>query len=116
VEPVLVTHATVFGHPLSPGDRQMLTIWREWIPMLKEDGFVDMEQRMNQVIRAVAAERRLVLIDAAAEIPPGNKYFGDFAHFTTQGAHLMAGKIATGLEPVLYSQVAQSGVSPSPNP
>ena len=115
-EPVLVTHATVFSHPLSASDRQMLTVWREWIPMLKEDGFVDMEQRMNQVIRAVAAERHLVLIDAATEIPPGNKYFGDFAHFTTQGAHLMAGKIAAGLEPALNSEVAQSGGQASPNP
>ncbi len=116
VEPVLVTHATVFGHPLSASDRQMLTVWREWIPMLKEDGFVDMEQRMNQAIRAVAAERHLVLIDAATEIPPGNKYFGDFAHFTTQGAHLMAGEIAAGLEPALNSEVAQSGGQASPNP
>ena len=54
VEPILVTHATIFGKPLSHHDQQMLTAWRWWSPQLKEEGFLDMEQRMNAAIRAVA--------------------------------------------------------------
>jgi lysophospholipase L1-like esterase len=108
VEPVLATHATFFGKPLSREDQQMLTLWREWIPMLTGEGLLDLERRMNAEIRAVAAERHIVLIDTAAEIPPGPRYFGDFTHFTTLGAELMARKVAEGLEPVLSSEVASS--------
>lgn len=123
VEPVLATHATFFGKPLSREDQQMLTLWREWIPMLTGEGLLDLEQRMNAEIRSVAAERHIVLIDAAAEIPPGSKYFADFTHFTTLGAETMAGKIAEGLEPVLSSEIASSAQqndlkrkSDNPNP
>ncbi len=114
VEPVLVTHATFFGKPLSRDDQQMLALWREWIPMLTGEGLLDLEQRMNAAIRSVAAERHTVLIDAAAEIPPGGKYFADFTHFTTLGAELMAGKIAQGLEPVLSSEIASSAKQNDP--
>jgi len=108
VEPVLVTHATVFGKELSLRDRQMLIVWRDSHPMLKESGFVDMEQRMNDVVRTLAVEQHLNLIDAAAEIPHSYRYFADYAHFTTAGAELMADKIAQALELVLSSKVSNS--------
>src|ERR1039458_1163324 len=71
VEPVLVTHATVFGATLSPRDRDLLTAWRKFYPMLREDGFIDMEQRMNRVIRETASREELTLIDPAHEIQHG---------------------------------------------
>lgn len=115
VEPILVTHATVFSNPLSPSDQQMLAVWRGWIPMLTGEGLLEMEHRMNGEIRSVADERHTVLVDAAVEIPTSNKYFADFTHFTTQGAELMAEKLAEGMEPVLSPQVANSAKQfPSP--
>ncbi len=107
VEPVLVTHATVFGKQLSPNDRELLIAWRKFYPMLREEGFLDMELRMNDAMRSVAAEEQVTLVDAAREIPSDPKYFADFSHFTDMGASLMAAKLAHGLEPLTRTQSAR---------
>jgi len=108
VEPVLVTHATVFSKPLAESDHVPLTTWRKIYPMLKEEGFLDMEQRMNDVIRQTAADERVPLIDADKEMPHGPKYFADMVHFTTVGAGVMASILADGLEPHLDSQLQKA--------
>jgi lysophospholipase L1-like esterase len=94
VEPILVTHADSFGeHPAKP-DYQLLTSWRQFYPMLTNDGFIDMEQRMNDAMRSLAAGEHVQLVDAAREIPPSRDNFADFCHFTTLGAGLMASRLA----------------------
>jgi len=112
VEPILVTHATIFSKPLAESDRVSLTHWRKIYPMLKEEGFLDMERRMNDIIRQTATEEHMPLIDADEEMPHGPKYFADFVHFTTYGAGVMASILADGLEPLLAPQVqAANGVT-----
>ena len=108
VEPVLVTHATVFSKPLSESDHVPLTTWRKIYPMLKEEGFLDMEQRMNDVIRQTATDEHVSLIDADREMPHGTKYFADMVHFTTVGAGAMASILSNGLEPLLDSQLQKA--------
>jgi len=108
VEPVLVTHATVFSKPLAKSDHVPLTTWRKIYPMLKEEGFLDMEQRMNDVIRQTAADEHVPLIDADRQMPHGPKYFADMVHFTTVGAGIMASILADGLEPLLNSQLQKT--------
>ncbi len=94
VEPILVTHANPFGeHPVQP-DYDLLTSWRKFYPMLTDDGFIDMERRMNDAMRSLAAEKHIQLIDAAHEIPISRDNFADFCHFTTAGASLMASRLA----------------------
>jgi lysophospholipase L1-like esterase len=105
VEPILVTHATFFSKPFSESDRMMLTNWRKFYPMLKEDGFIDMQSRMNEVVRQTATAEHVPLIDADKEMPPGPKYFGDMVHFTTEGAEVMASILANGMRPLLNSQM-----------
>ncbi|MEX8495129.1 SGNH/GDSL hydrolase family protein, partial [Sphaerotilus sp.] len=87
---VLATHATVFGPDLQPGDGQMLSAWRSYYPELREAGFLDMERRANESLRALAARRGLPLMDAAAQIPGGRRHFADFVHFTDEGARQMS--------------------------
>jgi hypothetical protein len=111
VEPVLVTHATIFSKPLTESDRVSLTHWRKIYPMLKEEGFLDMENRMNDVIRQTATDEHLPLIDADKEMPHGAKYFADFVHFTTYGAGIMASILANGMEPLLASQLPETANS-----
>lgn len=113
VEPVLVTHATAFGSTLTPRDRDLLIEWRKFYPTLKEDGFMDMEKRMNQVIRETANCEKLHLIDAANEIPPGPDYFADMVHFTNKGAEVMAADLTIGLQPVLFPSSSEKRLSPS---
>lgn len=109
VETVLITQATVFGATLSPRDRDLLTAWRKFYPMLKEDGFIDMELRMNRVIRETAGREKLTLIDAADEIPHRPEYFADFVHFTSAGAGVMAEVLTAGLKPVVLPQSRLGG-------
>jgi len=105
VEPVLVTHATAFGKELSGEDHELLVAWRKFYPMLDENGFLDMEQRMNGAIRDVAAQEHVSLIDAARELPRGREYFGDFSHFTSMGAEVMATRLADGLRPLIDARL-----------
>jgi hypothetical protein len=96
VRPVLVTHATAFGNAVSPRDRALLVAWRSFYPTLDEAGFLDMEGRLNDVIRAEAAKRGHILVDAARQLH-GREYFGDWAHFTDRGARVLASSIAAKL-------------------
>ena len=107
VEPVLVTHATAFGNQLSESDRALLVSWRVFYPMLREDGFLDMEQRMNDAIRQTANHEHVSLIDAADEIPPCREYFADFVHFTSAGAAVMASRLADGLQALIDTNMRQ---------
>jgi len=99
--PVLVTHATRFGGRVVPEERYMLVAWRKFYPTLAEEGFLDMERRLNDVIRQVALARNLPLVDAARSMPAGERYFGDFVHFTDEGAALLARMIAGEVAPLL---------------
>jgi hypothetical protein len=95
---VLVTHATYFGNSVEPDERHMLIAWRRFEPTLAEEGFLDMEKRMNRVIRQEAAARKIRLIDAETNLDK-HEYFADWVHFTDVGAHQMATIIADGLFP-----------------
>jgi lysophospholipase L1-like esterase len=108
VVPVVVTHANSFGPTLDEDDRRLLISWRKFYPMLKEEGFLDMERRMNEALRAVAKEQNILLIDVAAEIPPTRQNFGDFVHFTNQGADVMAEKLTEALLPLAQRELQGS--------
>lgn len=97
VQPVLVTHASRFGSTLSRKDHEELTAWRRFYPMLTENGFLDMEKRMNGAIRALASQKGVPLVDGANAVPPGDEYFGDAIHFTNEGSSLLASSIAKTL-------------------
>lgn len=87
---VLATHATYFGSTLKDADKPMMTAWRRFYPDLKEEGFLDLEQRTNAAIKALAQEMNLPLVDVDQAIPPGPANFADFVHFTDAGAARMA--------------------------
>jgi hypothetical protein len=101
IEPLLVTHATHFGTNLSESDYNLLIAWRRFFPMLKEEGFIDMENRMNDAVRRVAQAKGVQLVDAAHTLPSGSKYFADFSHFSDAGAELIADMIAERLESMI---------------
>ena len=86
----------------------MLVSWRVFYPMLKESGFLSMENSMNQVIRRVASAQDVPLLDAAPIMPSGPKYFGDFVHFTDSGAEIFSRFVAARLLPYLKADPATS--------
>jgi lysophospholipase L1-like esterase len=94
---VLVTHATYFGGEVRPEDQRMLRAWRKFYPTLAEAGFLDMENRLNDVVRSVAADRGVLIVDAAREVPRGPTSFVEFVHFTDEGAKRLAEILADRL-------------------
>ncbi|HEX5358059.1 MAG TPA: SGNH/GDSL hydrolase family protein [Aquabacterium sp.] len=91
---LLATHATYFGTTLRDSDRPMMTAWRRFYPELKEEGFIDLEQRTNAAIKELAQEMDLEMVDVDKAIPPGPDNFADFVHFTDAGAARMAQLLA----------------------
>ncbi|HEX2574682.1 MAG TPA: SGNH/GDSL hydrolase family protein [Polyangia bacterium] len=91
---VLVTHATRFGARVAPEEESVLVAWRKFYPVLAPGGFLDMEERMNAVVRDVSKERGLGLADAARRMPTGGRYFAEFVHFTDEGASRLAELVA----------------------
>ena len=101
VVPVIVTHASAFGPGEGAADRSMLVAWRKFYPMLREEGFIQMELRMNDALRSIATEQGALLIDAASNVPHSPDVFADFVHFTNKGASIMARVLADGLSPMM---------------
>ena len=79
VTPILVTHANRFGESLGEKDREQLTAWRRFYPKLTEAGFLDMERRMNDAIRALAKEKQLPLVDGKSSNFLGKSVAGSLA-------------------------------------
>jgi lysophospholipase L1-like esterase len=98
---VLVTHATRFGASVAPNERRYLVAWRKFFPTLQEDGFLDMERRMNQAVIDVARRHAVPLIDAASRLEPGSRNFVEFVHFTDEGANALAALVAQRLHPII---------------
>lgn len=111
VRPIVITHATIFGAVPRNPDRAMLIALRKFYPKLKEEGFLDLEQRINQAMREIAMQQYLTLVDMAREIPPGSEYFGDFVHFTDAGAAFMGKHLADTVEPLLRQSSGAPSVS-----
>ena len=98
VVPVLVTHATYFGPRLDSHETPMMINWRQFYPMLKEEGFLDLEARANAVLKDIAFSEHLILIDAASMMPEGGEFFADFVHFTDRGSKIFSELIAERLQ------------------
>ena len=115
-EPVLITHANRFKDHVDPSESFMLVSWQRFYPMLREDAFLKMEVSMNDVMRQVAQQQGVLLIDAAPAMPSGPNYFGDFVHFTDKGSAAFSQIVADKLTPMLYSSSAQSPAAPTSSP
>jgi hypothetical protein len=117
IKPILVTHATYFGQSVEPDERHMLFAWRRFEPTLAEDGFLDVEKRLNRVVREEADLRGIDLVDAEYRMD-GHENFSDWVHFTDLGANRMAQIIAEKVlgkkEPVRESPVT-GPVDAAPN-
>jgi lysophospholipase L1-like esterase len=114
-EPVLITHANRFKDRVDPSERFMLVSWQRFYPMLREDAFLKMEATMNGVMRQVAQQQGVLLVDVAEAMPSGPNYFGDFVHFTDQGSAAFSRIVAEKLEPSLTAWAATAS-GPMPNP
>jgi len=95
--PVLVTHANRFGLKPAKDDMYWLVAWRQQYSELDEHAFIAHERRSNEILRQVARDEGVLLVDAAAAMNGKAGYFQDYAHFTNEGAQAMARLIHSAL-------------------
>lgn len=105
--PILVTHANRFDGGTRADDPDGLTKWRLQYPELREEGFIDLERRANDVVRQLAQQERVPLVDAATQMGGQPKWFADHAHFNNEGAAQMAAILAPAIASVLSDQGRQ---------
>ena len=88
--PILVTHANRFGRTPRADDDYWLTGWRLQYPRMRQSALLDLETRANDVIREVASQEQVQVVDAAAALSGDPENFADHVHFTNTGADKMA--------------------------
>jgi hypothetical protein len=100
--PVFMTQPCQFGF-----GRDSLTGANLELFPIKEDDLLNggllwtMLEEYNDVTRRLCQDKQLPLIDLAHLMPKNSLYFYDMAHFTNQGAGMVASLVSLGLEPIL---------------
>jgi hypothetical protein len=90
-EPVLCTFATSHQRkqmPNIPGEVSGFMF--RYNIYLSVDGWLDTLERFNAILKRLAAEEQLLLVDLDAEISGRSEYFRDFVHFTPAGHERVA--------------------------
>ncbi|HXI20921.1 MAG TPA: hypothetical protein VNH46_07550, partial [Gemmatimonadales bacterium] len=99
--PVLVTHAMRFHIPPTPDEMPILNGWRRFTPRALPTVMLEFEVAAARVTGQVARSEEVPLVDAAGRLSAHPGWFADFAHFTDEGAAVMAGLLADSLARVI---------------
>lgn len=103
-EPVLVTHANLFMDRRI-NDREMLVAWEKFYPRATGPVLIDFDAAARTVTMRAAADSGVVSVDAARRLAAAPaSVFGDFVHFTDQGASIMADAVRNGVLAVAADQ------------
>lgn len=94
--PVLMTQANRF---IKEPDDLIVKDWPN--KNIIYDDYRDLYNQMNQVVRNVAREKDIVVIDLATIVPQSNEYLYDVVHYNDFGSKFVANYIAEMLEPLL---------------
>lgn len=94
--PVLATVATRFSS--SEGPSRLDEQWTlRWNPSLSTNGYVSLVSRWNEILREVAAEEQVLVVDVAGAVSGTDEYFTDPVHFTAAGHAAVAEVLASHL-------------------
>ena len=101
VRVVLVTHTNRFvGVPadtLGPDRRHLVNVMSLYYPRATPKVLLTVDSEANRIIRQVAAERGAGVVEAEGKIPPDDRHFADYEHFTDAGAAAMGRIMAQGV-------------------
>lgn len=96
-EPILLTHARSVTSPLLTTDENQLRAMRMFFPRAVAQTLLRFEEQANDVIRKVAADEHVVLIDVDHALSGQRGLFADLFHFNDAGAAKMAAVLAEQL-------------------
>ena len=101
IEPILMTQF----NRLKSDDSTVRAEFKLYQPLISYDEFIGFYAKTNDLVRMVAKDDNVFLIDLDSEIPPTSEYIYDSVHLTTIGSELVAEKISTALKaryPTIY--------------
>lgn len=110
IELILVTQPALYG----PGHDDRTGLDLALIPVGSVNGAIAWEalELYNDVTRAVARERDLLLVDLAHRLPKSSRLFYDHHHFTNDGAEAAATILASELCPHLQTRYPSDAAGP----
>jgi lysophospholipase L1-like esterase len=108
IEPVFMTQPALYGDAIDPAtgvdlatiQAQGAANGRLWWRVL---------QMYNDAMRRLAADRHVLLIDTAVEMPKDSRFYYDLMHFTNDGAQRLGEIVASHLEPYLRAHTEFTG-------
>ncbi|HEY8509802.1 MAG TPA: hypothetical protein VIL32_15675, partial [Steroidobacteraceae bacterium] len=101
VQLALVTHTNRFTSApedsAGPARRHLTNLASLYYPQATPRVLIMVDSAANQVMRDVAGEYGVTVIEAEGRIPSDSRHFADYAHFTDRGADVMARILATSI-------------------
>jgi hypothetical protein len=95
-KPILATHANAFD-PAKPIDQRRLAAWEYFYPRAPGSTILQFDAAAGDVTRRVARDLDVPLADTARILNGRADKFADFAHFTDEGAAMVASEIGTAV-------------------
>lgn len=81
----VATHANAF-HKQEELNTSLLQAWQKFYPRAKDNVLIDFDARANEIVRALAREQGVDVVDIAEQVAGDPQDFADFSHFTDTGA------------------------------
>ena len=81
----VATHANAF-HKQNELNSSLLQAWQKFYPRAKDNVLIDFDARANEIVRALAREQGVDVVDIAEQVAGDPQDFADFSHFTDTGA------------------------------
>ena len=89
----LLTHANAF-HKQSQHNASLLQAWQKFYPRATGNTLIEFDAQANAILRRLAREYDVALIDVAEQVAGEPADFADFSHFTDSGATKVAEALA----------------------
>jgi hypothetical protein len=99
VTPILATYPTLVNETNAERYHMQITRERTYHPAeFSEQGLFDTARKLNGVVRRVASDLAVPLVDADSSMPKTTEFFGDDVHYTDQGAEFVAERVLEVVE------------------
>ena len=93
IEPILMTQF----NRVKKDDLFVREAYERYPQPISYDDFVRLYQKTNGIVRTVAKQEKVFLIDLDTQIPSTKEYIYDAVHLNTKGSEIVAEKITTAL-------------------
>jgi len=93
IEPILMTQF----NRIKKEDLFVREAYESYPQPISYDDFVRLYQKANEIVRTVAKQEKVFLIDLDSQIPSTKEYIYDAVHLNTRGSEIVAKKITAAL-------------------